>query len=104
MALPPSTNSHQVFHHDLYQVKRIDKGLLFISAAGLHIRVQLRSLSERRMVKKLVVPAAPRTNLTPSAGYDKSGSVDPLLGPDCTHPYIPDLQLRIIHYSFPELA
>jgi hypothetical protein len=36
------------------------------------------------MVKILVVPATPRTNLTSSEVNDKSGSVDPFLGPDCT--------------------
>src|SRR6516225_9901958 len=39
-------------------------------------------------VKIFALPAAPRTNLTSSAIHDNSGPVDPLLGPDCTHPYI----------------
>ena len=41
---------------------------------------------ESRTVKKLVAPALhPRTSLQAQV-HDKSGSADPLLGPDCTHP------------------
>jgi hypothetical protein len=40
------------------------------------------------MVKKLVVPLPyARTSLQAQV-HDKSGALDPLLGPVCTHPYI----------------
>jgi hypothetical protein len=42
---------------------------------------------EWRMVKILIVPAPHARTSLQAQVHDKSGSVDPLLGPDSTHPY-----------------